>query len=426
MPRAAVSSAPPATANGFSPEDAAELSRAVLAAAPGTSVVCSTPTSACCWRRARCSPTPRRSPPPFGAHSLRTMPRRSAVRPDLRHHTAGDSRTYHVQVTPMHSGGTTSPAWWPSSRTSDRAPRRRPPRAERGADAPRRAARRDRQLGDGAASGAAETSEGLRALLGSRRTRSPTSRFLTFVLPEDRERVVRTMTEDMTAGGVYECEFRIRRVDGVVRDVIARAQAVARDDGSLVLRGTTLDVTERNAADAARGEFEAMFRQGFDGAPIGMALTDPVSGRFLRMNGAMVRLLGSPREELMKLTLLEMIHLEDLPEGLDIRGALMERAAGHLRGGAAIRAARRRHGLVFSAHGAGTGIRREHSRVLLPVRGHQRPQGPRVAAGARGGGRGVAGSHPHRHRRGPAAAARPARSSTWPAARWCSTSCCCA
>ncbi len=61
--------------------------------------------------------------------------------------------------------------------------------------------------------------------------------FLSYVEPEDLERVTRTLTENVTGGGIYESEFRVRRVDGVVRDVVARAQAVAQDDGSLVLRG---------------------------------------------------------------------------------------------------------------------------------------------------------------------------------------------
>jgi PAS domain S-box-containing protein len=174
-------------------------------------------------------------------------------------------------------------------------------------------------------SGAAETSHGLQALLGF--PEAPivdVGGFLSYVEPEDRERVVRTLTENVTGGGVYECGFRIRRVDGVVRDVVARAQAVARDDGSLVLRGTTLDVTDLKAAEGARGEFEAMFQQGFDGAPTGMALTDPVDGRFLRMNDAMGRLLGRSREELMKLTLPELIQPEDLPDGLSVRAGLMD------------------------------------------------------------------------------------------------------
>ncbi len=83
-------------------------------------------------------------------------------------------------------------------------------------------------------------------------------------------------------------------------------------------------MTDLKAAESARGEFEAMFRQGFDGAPTGMAQTDPVDGRFLRLNDAMCRLLDRPREELMELTLLELIQPGDLPEGLSIRAALVD------------------------------------------------------------------------------------------------------
>ena len=327
MPRAAVPSAPPATANRFSPEAAAELSRAMLAGAPGTSVAVLDAREGLLVAEGGL----------FSTGELLDSPVWRALEPHYAEalhgtsqsfelHTAGDSRTFRVHVTPMRSGGhevTGVVALFQDVRQGTEAAAALALSEERMRHAERLASIGSWEMEP--ASGHAETSEGLRALLGSPANPMPdVESFLPFVVPDDRERVVRTMTEDITAGGVYECDFRIRRADGAIRDLSARAQAVARDDGSLVLRGTTLDVTERKAADAARGEFEAMFRQGFDGAPIGMALTDPVSGRFLRMNGAMVRLLGSPREELMKLTLLEMIHLEDLPDGLDIRGALMD------------------------------------------------------------------------------------------------------
>ena len=67
-----------------------------------------------------------------------------------------------------------------------------------------------------------------------------------------------------------------------------------------------------------------MFRQGFDDSPIGMALTDPDDGRLLRVNDAICELLGRPREQLMDLTLLELILPEDLPDALRIRSAIVD------------------------------------------------------------------------------------------------------
>ena len=177
------------------------------------------------------------------------------------------------------------------------------------------------------ASGAADASDGLLALLGSPvEPIAGVSGFLEFVVPEDRELVIRQLIEDVTAGGIHECEFRVRRVDGVIRNVFARAQAVARLDGSIVLRGATLDVTDLRAAEDTHREFEAMFRQGFDGSPIGMALTDPLNGRLLRVNDAGCRLLDRPREQLMSLSLVELIHPDDLPDGLRVRTVIADGA----------------------------------------------------------------------------------------------------
>ena len=245
---------------------------------------------------------------------------RSRTRP------TGGSASYRVQLTPIHFGGPGVTAvlalFQDVTKSRDAAA------ALEASEERMRHAERLAGLGTWemeAESGAADASEGLNALLGF--PADPivdVPGFLEFVVPEDRELVIQRMTEDLTPGGVYECDFRIRRVDGVVREVFARAQAVAREDGSIVLRGATLDVTEQKAGERARGEFEAMFRQGFDGSPIGMALTDPTDGRLLRVNDAICELLGRPREQLMDLTLLELILPEDLPDALRIRSAIVD------------------------------------------------------------------------------------------------------
>jgi len=56
---------------------------------------------------------------------------------------------------------------------------------------------------------------------------------------------------------------------------------------------------------------EERFRQGFDGAPIGMALVSPDSGLFLRVNDAYCRLVGRPAAELLTMVYTDVLHPDE-------------------------------------------------------------------------------------------------------------------
>ena len=90
------------------------------------------------------------------------------------------------------------------------------------------------------------------------------------------------------------------------------------------------DVTDRHrmlaelrAAERARSESEALFRQGFDGSPIGMAVTDPASGRYLRVNDAFCRLLGRDRDALLGCCFTEITHPDDVDGDEAARAAMV-------------------------------------------------------------------------------------------------------
>ncbi|MCW2967489.1 MAG: multi-sensor signal transduction histidine kinase, partial [Solirubrobacteraceae bacterium] len=59
---------------------------------------------------------------------------------------------------------------------------------------------------------------------------------------------------------------------------------------------------------------EERFRQGFDGAPIGMTLVDPASGRFLRVNEAYCKLVGRSAAELLTMSFGDVLHPEDVTQ----------------------------------------------------------------------------------------------------------------
>jgi PAS domain S-box-containing protein len=122
--------------------------------------------------------------------------------------------------------------------------------------------------------------------------------YLACVHPDDREGA-RQAGLDCIRAGATTAEYRVVWPDGATRLLSARAELIPAADGAPpTLRGAVLDVTEQHAAEHERLAAEHLFREGFDVAPIGMALSDPSTGLCVRVNDALCELLQRPREEL--------------------------------------------------------------------------------------------------------------------------------
>ena len=79
------------------------------------------------------------------------------------------------------------------------------------------------------------------------------------VHPEDRASTAQMWRQACESGGSYDAEFRVRRHDGVWRQMHAHAVPVRNDDGSIrEWVGMNTDVTERREAEAARALLAAV------------------------------------------------------------------------------------------------------------------------------------------------------------------------
>lgn len=161
------------------------------------------------------------------------------------------------------------------------------------------------------ASGEITYSAGLARLLGlAANERFDREAHLALVHPADRARVS-AIREQYEHTGAATCEYRVVLADGMTRVLALEAEVFPGPGGLPHLRGAVLDVTEQREAEGRRAAAEYLFRQGFDAAPIGMALSDPVDGRCVRVNDALCRLLGRPREELVGRTMASATPPED-------------------------------------------------------------------------------------------------------------------
>lgn len=81
--------------------------------------------------------------------------------------------------------------------------------------------------------------------------------------------------------------------------------------------GVATDITERVAARSAERRSEERFRTIFDRSPLGVALTDSLTGRFLAVNPQYARIAGRPIDALTGLDWMSITHPDDVPRDHD-------------------------------------------------------------------------------------------------------------
>jgi PAS domain S-box-containing protein len=126
-------------------------------------------------------------------------------------------------------------------------------------------------------------------------TKLPTWTFETFlehVLPDDRTEVERTFQAATAAHSDWSVDCRIRRADGVIRDIWAVGVHGKAAAGEAVrMHGLVQDVTDRK-------RWNEQFRLAIEAAPTGMLMTDRC-GNVILVNTQIERLFGYARVELL-------------------------------------------------------------------------------------------------------------------------------
>src|SRR5215813_8417340 len=114
---------------------------------------------------------------------------------------------------------------------------------------------------------------------------------LSTVHVDDRDRVRQTMTDAAKTSKNYHFEYRTVLPEGSIRWTEHRGRCVrGRDGKDIILRGISMDVTERKRA-------EEEFRMAVEASPSGILLVDQ-TGQIVLVNSQIERLFGYGREEL--------------------------------------------------------------------------------------------------------------------------------
>jgi two-component system, sensor histidine kinase and response regulator len=111
----------------------------------------------------------------------------------------------------------------------------------------------------------------------------------------------------------FAWEYRVRVPDGSLRWVQTRGKVVQRGAAGKARRvsGTITDVHDRRSAEEAVRERETRLRAYFDAPAVGISVTSPEKG-WLEVNDAACAMLGYSREELSRMTWLELTHADDV------------------------------------------------------------------------------------------------------------------
>jgi PAS domain S-box-containing protein len=138
--------------------------------------------------------------------------------------------------------------------------------------------------------------------------------FFALVHPEDRERVLATLTPVATgATEGAECEYRVVEEDGTVLWVYTRCRiSERRGDQVARILGISVDVTARQRAEEAQRLSDERYRAFFELSAVGARECDLTKGRFLRVNDALCRMTGYSREELLQMSIADITHPDDL------------------------------------------------------------------------------------------------------------------
>jgi diguanylate cyclase (GGDEF)-like protein/PAS domain S-box-containing protein len=133
----------------------------------------------------------------------------------------------------------------------------------------------------------------------------PVDEWRDLVHPDDRALVYKAIAEcPRGQDHVFQLDFRLRHARGHWVWVVSRGTITdwAPDGSPRRIVGTQSDITARKLAEFAVEENERKFRSLFERSPVGIALTDYRSRRFLQVNDAFVESSGYSREEILALT----------------------------------------------------------------------------------------------------------------------------
>lgn len=137
---------------------------------------------------------------------------------------------------------------------------------------------------------------------------------LATIHPDDLESVAASIVHSANTLDYWEATYRVKQPDGHYRWTTGQARPERLADGSVLWHGYLYDIHEQELARLAMERNESRLRGLFEFAPIGIALNDYETGRFIDLNDALIQPSGFTREEFVNLSYWDLTPKEYQPE----------------------------------------------------------------------------------------------------------------
>lgn len=124
--------------------------------------------------------------------------------------------------------------------------------------------------------------------------------------PDDRERILASIDDATIALDRWECEYRVLLPRQGLKWLYGTAHPQRRDDGSIVMYGIIMDITERKRAEELLRLSEEKFSTAFRASPDAVNLTRLSDSTYLEVNEGFTHITGYLPEEVIGRSALEL------------------------------------------------------------------------------------------------------------------------
>ena len=137
----------------------------------------------------------------------------------------------------------------------------------------------------------------------------------------DLNRREELLSELRATGTFVNREWELCQKDGTPIWVLLSSVLITQGDGEPLIQSTMFDITERKRAEDALRRSEEHFRILVEQATDGIFITD-VEGKYIDVNSAGAEMLGYTREEILELSISDVVIAEERPRVAEVRALL--------------------------------------------------------------------------------------------------------
>jgi PAS domain S-box-containing protein len=135
---------------------------------------------------------------------------------------------------------------------------------------------------------------------------------LQFIIPEERETATRNIQKFFAQGSHLPTEYTFMRKDKTTFPTLVTVNPHICGNNIIRLRGLAIDITERKKAEDALRISEKNFKAYLESSPVSVFVTNQ-EGKYEYINEAAIKLLGFSRDELLNMTVQQVVPEEDIP-----------------------------------------------------------------------------------------------------------------